>query len=126
MKLYKLGTHVEGWQNMLELLVATWIIFSPFALGFWNNPAAGLTTLFIGATAIFISQLGLAKQQPWEEWAILVLAVILIGSPWLFGYATVAAAAWSAVISGGMLAALSVSAMTTEYAEMHRVSNLHS
>ena len=117
----KLGTHIEGWQDMIELLIATWIVFSPFALGFWNNPSAGLTALAIGSGAIFISQLGLAKQQPWEEWANLALATTLIISPWLFGYAAVAIATWSAIVSGGMLATMAIVSMVSEYNEMHQI-----
>jgi len=98
----KLGTHIEGWQDMFELLIATWIVFSPFALGFWNIPAASLTTLAVGSLAILVSQLGLARQQPWAEWINLALAVTLMASPWLFAYTTATVATWCALVSGGL------------------------
>lgn len=122
----KIGTHVEGWQDMVELLIATWIVFSPFALGFWSNPAAALTALAVGSCAILVSQLGLAQQQPWEEWVMLALATTLACSPVLFGYAAITAAVWSAVLSGCALAALSISSMTKEYAAMNRMHGTHS
>jgi len=63
----------------------------------------------------FVSQLGIANQQPWEEWVNLSAAVILIVSPWLFGYASVVAATWNAIAAGALLVLLTVLQMVEEY-----------
>ncbi len=111
-------THaIEGWQDMIELIVAFWLILSPFALGFFDVPTAGGVAVIIGTIAFLTSQLGLANQQPWEEWFNLLLAIILIFSPWLLGYSAVVVATTNAVITGAVLGMFAIASMKHEYAE---------
>ncbi len=52
----EIGTHITGWQDMIEWIIAVWIVFSPYALGFFGTAAAGLTAVMLGSLAIVFSQ----------------------------------------------------------------------
>ena len=105
----------SGWKDSIELVVGLWLLVSPLALDFFSNPAASITTITVATVVFFVSQLGIANQQPWEEWVNLIAAVILVISPWLFGYASVVSATWNAIIAGGLLVLLTVLQMLEEY-----------
>lgn len=47
----------------------------------------------------------------WQDWAILVLGMWLILSPFFFGYVSVSAAAWNAFAAGAAIALLAASAL---------------
>ena len=108
----------SGWQDALELVMAAWIFISPVALGFFFYGAAALTAMFVGGIASLTSQLGIAKQQPWEEWFNIALAIFFGLSPWIFGYTETTIATWNAVISGTILAIFAILSMINEYAEL--------
>ena len=111
----KENSAVSGWKSSIELVIGLWLLLSPLALGFFSNPTASLVTILVATVVFFVSQLGLANQQPWEEWVNLIAAVVLISSPWLMGYASVAAATWNAIVCGGLLVLLTVLQMVEEY-----------
>ena len=114
----KENTSGSGWKDSIELVIGLWLLLSPIALGFFSNPVASVTTILIATVVFFVSQLGLANQQPWEEWVNLIAAVVLIISPWLMGYSSVVAATWNAIACGGLLVLLTVLQMTEEYASL--------
>ena len=105
----------SGWRDSIELVIGLWLLVSPLALGFFSNPTASLITITVATVVFFVSQLGIANQQPWEEWVNLIAAAILIVSPWLFGFASEIAATWNAIVAGGLLVALTVLQMLEEY-----------
>lgn len=111
----KENSSASGWKNSIELVIGLWLLLSPLALGFFSNPVASLVTILVATVVFFVSQLGLANQQPWEEWVNLIAAVVLIGAPWIFGYAFIGAAVWNSVICGGLLVLLTVLQMVEEY-----------
>ncbi len=106
----------SGWRDSIEMVIGLWLLVSPLALGFFSNPTASLITIAVATVVFFVSQLGIANQQPWEEWVNLIAAAILIVSPWLFGYAAEIAATWNAIVAGGLLVTLTVFQMLEEYA----------
>ena len=111
----KSNSSASGWKSSIELVIGLWLLLAPLALGFFNVPSAALVTILVATVVFFVSQLGIANQQPWEEWVNLIAAGILIVSPWLFGYAAETAATWNAIIAGGLLVALTVLQMLEEY-----------
>lgn len=106
---------MEGWQDVMELLIAVWLFVAPFALGFIDNSAATLSAYMIAALLILTSQLGIAEQQPWEEWVNLILAVVLMMSPWILDYKALEIATINAVLSGVGLILFAVLSMRHEY-----------
>jgi len=118
----KIGKGMTGWQDLVELAVATWIFVSPIALGFFSPGAAVLTAFAVGGVAILISELGIATQKPKLEWFTMALAVFFMLSPWIFSYAAIEFAAINAVASGAVLftfAALSLLHETSELRKLH-------
>ena len=108
----------SGWKASVELLIGLWLLFSPLALGFFSDSVASMTAIIVATIVFFVSQLGIANQQPWEEWVNLIAAIVLILSPWVFGYASVIAATWNAIACGGILVLLTVLQMVEEYAAL--------
>ena len=111
----KARTAGSGWKDSIELIIGLWLLVSPLVLGFFSDPIASVTTIAVATVVFFVSQLGLANQQPWEEWVNLIAAMVLIVSPWLFGYASIIAATWNAIVAGGILVLLTVLQMVEEY-----------
>ena len=114
----KTDTTIHGWQDFVELCIASWVFVSPFFLGFFDNVAASLSCMLLGGLVISTSIFGMARETPGLEWATVCIAVLLIGSPWAFAYAQITSAVFSVVISGGLILAFSILAMTQEYREM--------
>lgn len=107
----------EGWQDAFEILIALWLILSPFILAFSDISNATLTAELIGTAVFVMSQFGAANQKPWEEWFNLALAVLLAVSPFVFGYAGSAIATWNAIISGVLIGAFAIASMSHEYVQ---------
>ena len=111
----------EGWQDVVALVIAVWLVVSPFVLNFTEIKSASFTTMTIGLVSLLVTQLGIAKQQPWEERFNLGLAALLMLSPFFLGYFPTTNATLNAVISGLLLAGLAVSAMVLEHSEQRRL-----
>ena len=113
----KVTTKYNGWQDFLELCLASWVFVSPFVLGFFDNVSASLSCMFIGGLIISTSIFGMARETPGLEWATLCLSICLMVTPWLFSYAHISIAVLSVLISGGALVVFSILAMVHEYRE---------
>ena len=113
----------EGWEDMVELLIATWIIISPFLLGYFHVASASSAMIVFGVFIFLFSQLGISKQSPWEEWMNLLLAVVLIVSPWVFGFTHEVVAVVNAIASGICVAIFALLSLAHEYSEirLHRL-----
>jgi hypothetical protein len=107
----------SAWQGMVELVVATWLIMSPFLLGFFDHAAAGLVSISIGVLIIFMTLLGISRQPIWEDGFSLLLAFLLLTSPWLFGYSTHTLATWNAVVTGIFTAGFTLAVLIRDYDE---------
>jgi hypothetical protein len=112
-----------AWKEVVELIIAVYVLLSPFIFGFFDVVSASVTFLLIGTAVLVISQLGIAKQQPWEEWTNLTLAILLTASPWLFGYYAVTIATASAAIAGVVLIIMAISAMVEEYSAIRHAEH---
>lgn len=109
------GIVFSGWKDSIELLIGLWLLISPLVLRFFTVPTAAMSTIIIATIVFFVSQLGIANQQPWEEWVNLLSAAVLIISPWVFDYASIVNATWNAIVCGGLLVSLTVLQMLGEY-----------
>ncbi len=110
---------INGWRDGIELILAFWLVISPFAVGFITSSAASGTAFIIGSLIMLFSFLGMEEEQPWEEWTTLALALILLLSPWVFGYAAMVAATVNVLVVGGLLVLLTIMTMKHEYDERH-------
>jgi len=117
--MFNLDISTENWLDPVELLLATWLLASPFALGFFDVISASIVMIVIGCSVFLIAQLGLSNHLPWEEWVNMLLAALLVASPWLFGFAGIMAATVNAVVSGIALGALALAALWVDYGYQH-------
>ncbi|MDX1810912.1 MAG: SPW repeat protein, partial [Gammaproteobacteria bacterium] len=78
----------NGWQDFVELGVASWIICSPFVLGYFHEASASLSIMMIGSVMILFAIMGLATEKPIDEWINLALGLFLIATPWIFGFSS--------------------------------------
>jgi hypothetical protein len=97
------------WQDWANLILAVWLFFSPWILGFampsgaggaraasyasWDSWILGVVIFLIAATALF-------RLRPWEEWVNALLGIWLFIAPFLLGFTGVPGAAWSHWIVG--------------------------
>lgn len=105
----------ENWFDPAELVVSLWLLASPFVLGFFDIQSASIVMIGIGTLVFLTSQLGLSNHLPWEEWANVILAVLLLSSPWLFGFSGSMPATINALASGLILGILAVAALKVDY-----------
>lgn len=115
--------NLNGWQDSLEMTVGLWLLLSPVALGFIANPTASVSAIGVGVAVFLFSQLGIAENRPWEEWTNLILAIVLLSSPWLFGYSAILAATLNASICAIALMVLTIMNMSQEYAQLRKISS---
>jgi hypothetical protein len=108
---------LQGWEDTVELVLSAWIIISPFLLGYFHIANASAVMIFLGTFIFLFSQLGLSTQEPWEEWVNLFLALLLIISPWMFGYIGEEVAMINAIASGICVAIFALISLSHEYSE---------
>lgn len=115
---------IVGWQDFLELCVASWLFISPFVLGFLDNKAAAITAMLIAGVAMMFSILGMATQRLGDEWGNEMASVLLIISPWAFDYSESAIATINAISCGIVMGFLAYLAMMEERTEMRKQEQL--
>lgn len=107
----------KHWQDSLNLLLGLWIVASPWVLGFTTVHYAAGIAVIIGLVIAVFAAWTLAVYAHWEEWVNVVLGILLIVTPWLFGFATVGStpgaeaaftATWNFIIAGALVAGLAI------------------
>jgi hypothetical protein len=108
----------DRWRDWAMLVLAAWLFLSPWILGFavgvpvaGEAAAAGFTTAawnaWIVGVVIAVLALWAAFQfAEWHDWVNGVLGVWLVVSPWILGFAALAAALWNHVVVGLLIVAL--------------------
>ncbi len=97
--------------GILGLLFA----IAPFILGYSNNTAALWASLLIGGATIVVSWIEGARRdrERWEYWTAIVLGVVAVIAPFLFGYNRSPSALWSSVVAGILIAVFAGSRLFT-------------
>lgn len=95
----------QRWQDRVGLVLGILLILAPWVVGFSGMAAAAASAWVIGVATVVFFGIALAKPGQWEEWVNLVLAIVLLLSPFVLGFTGVAGAAWShwilAILIGG-------------------------
>ena len=99
---------VKHWQDPVNALVGIWLVLSPWVLGFHGVVIATTTTSAVGAL-LFASSIGAMQfSQAWEEWLDVVLGVVLMLLPAVFGFDTVRPALQNALACGAVVTFLAL------------------
>lgn len=112
------GNKIVGWQDFMELSVASWVCLSPFLLGFFMNENAALSALVIGSVMIMFAVLGLATHRMGDEYGTIAAALFLLASPWAFSYTEVGVATMNATVCAMVMLVLGFLAIREEKAEL--------
>jgi len=97
----------KQWQDWTTWLLGLWLLLSPWALFFDNEPRALENAVAVGALVIIVEIVELSIFRDWEEWINVVLGAWLAISPWALGIAS-AAARWNFLIVGILVIALAL------------------
>lgn len=97
----------KQWEDWTSWALGLWLLLSPWALFFDNEPPALETALAVGALVIIVEIVELSIFRDWEEWINVVLGAWLAISPWALGIAS-SAARWNFVIVGTLVIALAL------------------
>lgn len=100
------------WQDWIILVVALWVIVSPWTIehlmatpesplgvseaAMWNHYVVGVVAAVAAAVALFVFNV-------WEEWLVLALGAWLFVSPWLLGFSESSGLMWNAIVTGTLL-----------------------
>ena len=92
--------------NIVNAILAAFLFISPWVMKFRELQAASWNAWICG-TVIFILAIAAASAvKEWEEWVNGLLSLWTLVAPWALGFASVAAARWTHVIVGVIVAVL--------------------
>lgn len=99
---------VKHWQDPVNALVGVWLVLSPWVLGFHNVVVATSTTTAVGALLLISSIDAMRFPQAWEEWLDVMLGVVLMLLPAVFGFDTLVVALQNALVCGALVTFLAL------------------
>jgi hypothetical protein len=90
------------WQDWLSLVLGVILFITPWIFGTATNGASSWDAWILGIIGVILALVALAlvSAATFTEWVSVVLGIVLFISPWVLGFATLPAAAWSAWIIG--------------------------
>ncbi len=94
----------QRWQDKVGVVLGVILFLLPWIAGFAGVTAAAASAWIIGVGTVVVFGIAVAKPGQWAEWVNVVLAVLLLLSPFVLGFTGVAAAAWSHWILGILIA----------------------
>ncbi len=102
------GSISNWWRDMLHVLIALWLVVSPWNLQLMDVVPATWNAEVTGALLLLLAVITLGRPHPLQEWGKIVLGAWLVISPYLLGYADQGALVTNHTILG--LAAIAVAA----------------
>jgi len=101
------------WRDAINLVLAVWLFVSPWVLGYQGMGDATWNAWVLAAIIAVASVSALVAFHEWEEWVTALLGLWLVVSPWLVGFADVAAAMWNQIVIGVIVGGLALSSVWT-------------
>jgi hypothetical protein len=101
------------------VLVALWLIVSPYLLGYGGNPAALWDSIIIGIVVATIALVRAYSPQasPWLSWTGFALGLWLLIAPFLLSFKGLNLAHWNTTLTGIVVASLAAWSALTPTAE---------
>jgi len=97
----------KQWEDWTTWLLGLWLLLSPWALFFDNEPHALGNAVAVGTLLIVVEIVELSIFRDWEEWINVALGAWLAISPWALDIAN-AVARWNFLIIGTLVIALAL------------------
>lgn len=107
----RLTTH---WRDAANLVLGLWLVISPWALSYMMETIPTWNAIIVGVVIAVAAIAALVAFHVWEEWVNVALAVWLIVSPFVLGYASHTTVLWNQIIVGALVGILALwTALTT-------------
>lgn len=119
---------LKHWQDAANVVLGAWLVISPWVMGYADITMALMNALVVGAALVAAALGAIFVPRAWEEWTEAGLALWLIVSPWVLGFATMPSVMLTAVLTGVVIAALALWTLMTDQAYkgwMHRFTTGH-
>ena len=102
------GRDVPGDGAIIRLpaILGLLLQISPWLTGFATVEAAAWSAGIGGIVVTVMAFAAFLNLREWKEWVCLTTGLILVVSPWLLGFGRIAAATWTHVVIGLLVAAL--------------------
>ncbi len=114
------------WQDLLNMLLAIWLFFSPWVIRFGEHAAAALeptahtaaaqaatmNAWWLGVITFLVSASSLIRRQLWQEWLSLILGAWIFIAPWVLGFHGLHEASFVHWIVGALIFAISASSLS--------------
>ena len=97
---------VERFPDEINVVLAALLFVSPWVFSYTGESLAAWSAWIGGGVVAILAIAALVRFAEWEEWINVALGVWLVIAPWVLGFSAVAAAMWSHVILGVVIAAL--------------------
>ncbi len=109
------------WQDWVELILAIWLFFSPFFLGYSSpSSTAAYNSYVLGVLVAIFAIWALADPRRWEEGINAILGLWLIISPFVLKFnSTDHVAMWNCIILGILIGIDALFAMSQRSAGVH-------
>ena len=91
--------------NIINAVLGAFLFVAPWLFAF-ESGAASWNAWIVGIAVVVFALAAVADLQEWEEWVNLALGLWLAVSPWVLGFAGLAAAMWTHVGAGLAVAIL--------------------
>jgi hypothetical protein len=99
---------VKHWQDPVNAVLAAWLILSPWAIGYSDDPFATGNAVVIGLALVAAALGAMVVPKAWEEWTEAALGLWLIASPWALGFSGLGNAMRAAVVTGIAIVVLAI------------------
>lgn len=105
---------MKHWQDPVNAIIGLWLMASPWVLAFDSAAKPTANAVILGFFIAAMALLAVLRLMAWEEMVSVVLGVWLAVSPWVIGFAGLAAAMWNAVVAGIIVAFLALWALGSD------------
>jgi hypothetical protein len=95
----------EHWEDVVNACLGAVLFLMPWLFDLGSTVAAWNAGI-IGAVIFVLSIAAIIRFAQWEEWINLVLGLWVVVSPWVLGFAAMAAAMWGHVVIGAAIVVL--------------------
>jgi hypothetical protein len=103
------------WRDAATLLLGVWLAISPWALGYMAEATAAWNAYIVGIVIAVAAAAAIMAFQQWEEWVNVALAVWLIVSPFVLGYAALETVLWNQIVVGVLVGGLALWTVVSEH-----------
>ena len=78
----KLLSFPKQWEDWASWILGIWLLLSPWALFFENEPTAVRNSVVLSLLIILVEVVELSVFRDWEEWINIILGTWLVASSW--------------------------------------------